>query len=484
MASGIWLAACNAGPPHQHQPDPQARSPEHTDRLLPPTTYWTGLLFKGAKIGFSRFAIAPRDNGGYEIRTETTMRFRFLTVDKSIAVRAVDLVAPDLALRRFHYRYELDGSRLELRGTVREGQLEVEITNAGVASHQSHPLRDKLYPTSVATLYPMVHGIEPGREFAYSVYDGETRSISQLRQTIVGFEFGDRFDGSALRLETWLHGQRTTTWLDTGDTPRAGPVLETTLGGALVARREEPDTARAYLASAAVDAREDLSDFSNVRTHGGVPSPRRTATLVARFSGFGDFAVPSDERQQCHAVAEQVHCTIDASAAPALPPGGDPGRYLEATLSVPSADPRIRALAVEITRDRASDESRVEALLAWIQTHVEQQAVDVFSALDVLNTRKAECQGNSYLYAAFARSLGIPTRVVNGLVYSEPHAGFLYHTWSESLIRNRWRAIDPTFGQLTADATHIKLVEGESLADLTPILAIMGRLEANIDSAQ
>ena len=255
VASGIWLAACNAGPPHQHQPDPQARSPEHTDRLLPPTTYWTGLLFKGAKIGFSRFAIAPRDNGGYEIRTETTMRFRFLTVDKSIAVRAVDLVAPDLALRRFHYRYELDGSRLELRGTVREGQLEVEITNAGVASHQSHPLRDKLYPTSVATLYPMVHGIEPGREFAYSVYDGETRSISQLRQTIVGFEFGDRFDGSALRLETWLHGQRTTTWLDTGDTPRAGPVLETTLGGALVARREEPDTARAYLASAAVDAR-------------------------------------------------------------------------------------------------------------------------------------------------------------------------------------------------------------------------------------
>ena len=246
------------------------------------------------------------------------MRFRFLTVDKSIAVRAVDLVAPDLALRRFHYRYELDGSRLELRGTVREGQLEVEITNAGVASHQSHPLRDKLYPTSVATLYPMVHGIEPGREFAYSVYDGETRSISQLRQTIVGFEFGDRFDGSALRLETWLHGQRTTTWLDTGDTPRAGPVLETTLGGALVARREEPDTARAYLASAAVDAREDLSDFSNVRTHGGVPSPRRTATLVARFSASETLRCPrtrgnnaTQSRSRCTAPSTQAqrpHC--------------------------------------------------------------------------------------------------------------------------------------------------------------------------------
>lgn len=37
---------------------------------------------------------------------------------------------------------------------------------------------------------------------------------------------------------------------------------------------------------------------------------------------------------------------------------------------------------------------------------------------DVSNDRHAECQGHTCLYAAFTRSLGIPTRLVNWLVYS------------------------------------------------------------------
>ena len=105
----------------------------------------------------------------------------------------------------------------------------------------------------------------------------------------------------------------------------------------------------------------------------------------------------------------------------------------------------------------------------------------MFSALDVLVTRKAECQGNTYLYAAFARSLGIPTRVVNGLVYSETFGdGFLYHTWAESHLDGRWIPVDPTFGQVNADATHIKLLEGESLVELAPMVSLMGRLKAKV----
>jgi transglutaminase-like putative cysteine protease len=49
--------------------------------------------------------------------------------------------------------------------------------------------------------------------------------------------------------------------------------------------------------------------------------------------------------------------------------------------------------------------------------------------------------------AALARSLGIPTRVVNGIVYSDDYAGFYYHTWAESLLDSGWIAIDPTFGR-------------------------------------
>ena len=54
----------------------------------------------------------------------------------------------------------------------------------------------------------------------------------------------------------------------------------------------------------------------------------------------------------------------------------------------------------------------------------------------------------------------IPTKIVNGLVYSEDYGGFLYHAWPEVFV-GEWRALDPTFGQDLVDATHIKLTENE-----------------------
>ena len=57
--------------------------------------------------------------------------------------------------------------------------------------------------------------------------------------------------------------------------------------------------------------------------------------------------------------------------------------------------------------------------------------------------------------------------------------GFLYHAWAESFI-GYWIAVDPTFDQIPADATHIKLTEGKSLRDLSPLVKVIGRLGATI----
>ena len=58
---------------------------------------------------------------------------------------------------------------------------------------------------------------------------------------------------------------------------------------------------------------------------------------------------------------------------------------------------------------------------------------------------------------------------------------FFLHTWVESYIDQRWQAIDPTFGQRHADATHIALIEGEELADLTALLPLIGKLEIELN---
>jgi transglutaminase-like putative cysteine protease len=102
--------------------------------------------------------------------------------------------------------------------------------------------------------------------------------------------------------------------------------------------------------------------------------------------------------------------------------------------------------------------------------------VDAFSATDVLRERRAECQGHAYLFAALARALGLPTRVVNGVVYLEEYGGFLYHSWNEVFVQGAgWRPVDPTFAQPLADATHVALVEGESALELAPLAGMLGR---------
>ena len=58
--------------------------------------------------------------------------------------------------------------------------------------------------------------------------------------------------------------------------------------------------------------------------------------------------------------------------------------------------------------------------------------------------------------------------------------GFLYHSWAESFIGDRWVPVDPTYNQLPADPTHLKLLEGHLPQDMAPIIAIIGRIKMTV----
>jgi transglutaminase-like putative cysteine protease len=158
--------------------------------------------------------------------------------------------------------------------------------------------------------------------------------------------------------------------------------------------------------------------------------------------------------------------------------------YLRSTFTAPASDSRIRQKAEQIVDGITDRHEQARAIIDWMQKNIENEPVDVFTAIDVLEKGRAECQGHALLYASLARAAGIPTRVVNGIVYSEDHAGFLYHTWAESCVDNQWISVDPTFGQVPSDATHVKFVEGESPDDLLPLVGVIGRIRAEIISVQ
>jgi len=447
---------------------------------LPFSEYWTGIVFNGEKIGFTRFSIraVPGETRRFEVLSEASFVLRFLGIEKKINLKARDLVDDELALVEFDYDYRIDGSELLQSGRKVGNDLRVTVISGGQPVERPYAAPGKLYPSSVIALYPVVHGLQLAREYTYPVYDGQTQTIAQVTQRVASYEQSQFFEGNAFKLATTLHGQSTTTWID----HRGRPVFELALRGVMISALEDEDRAKRYVALAALNKQEALIEFSLVRPEAPLSEPRRAARMTVELEGL-DRPPPSDDWQRCQRRNRAQVCEI-ALAGSSDAPGGitkaSAERYLSPSGTVQSSHPSIRATAQRITPAGISPMEQIARLIQWLDENIEKAPLDVFSALDVLQQKKAECQGHAYLYTALARALGIPTRVVNGLAYSEQLQGFLFHSWSESLVEGRWVPVDPTFGQTVADATHIKLLEGEALADLLPLIDWVGKLKIRV----
>jgi hypothetical protein len=450
--------------------------------------YWSGVVFNGAKIGFTHFSLSPAQDSEkeFDIRSEAVLHFRFLMFDKKVNFRSFDRVANDLTLRHFVYDYDLDGNKLKLTGKLTNGILEVEVRSRGETRKETLVVEGKLYPASVIGIYPVFHGLELGRQYDYQVYYGETQSLSKVTQKILAFEESDLFTVKAFKMKTELLGQKVTTWIDL----QGQPQLEISHGGYIISGLESENEAKKYLTEATLNKQDVLLDYSLIKTEIEISQPEEVTFMEVALSGIDwELNLPSDEMQQCHRQDKKIICRISteemvegSEAHMENPPEGH--RYLLPSQTVPCHNQLIKKTAAEITGEVTDPLEKIRLLMEWMKNNIEQEPVDVFTALDVLSRKKAECQGHTYLYAALARSLKIPTRVVNGIVYAEEYGGFLYHTWAESLLNGRWIAVDPTLGQLPIDGTHIKLVEGETSLDLMPLADFVGRLQVKIISVE
>jgi hypothetical protein len=151
--------------------------------------------------------------------------------------------------------------------------------------------------------------------------------------------------------------------------------------------------------------------------------------------------------------------------------------YLEPEPLVQSTDPRIEAQARQL-RDRSRRPDRfARALVDWVYDALDKRiTVSVPSAVEVLESRRGDCNEHTVLYVALARAAGLPARTAAGLVYV--NGRFYYHAWPEVYL-NGWVAVDPTLGQFPADAAHLRFTIG-GLARQFELIRLIGRLELDV----
>jgi hypothetical protein len=175
------------------------------------------------------------------------------------------------------------------------------------------------------------------------------------------------------------------------------------------------------------------------------------------------FALPATGEQRVTADADGATVDICPDCGDGLPT--DAAYLADARKPAPwleSDAPQIVALAQGVARDRTASDTRKMDLLRAKTQHLLPRVdfIGHYSALAALKRGSGDCTESAALLAALGRAAGIPTRVVNGLVYSrERYHGvsnvFLPHSWVVAFADGRWRSFDAALGSF--DDTHIAL---------------------------
>jgi len=152
-------------------------------------------------------------------------------------------------------------------------------------------------------------------------------------------------------------------------------------------------------------------------------------------------------------------------------------RFLDPEPLVQSEDPRILAQARRIVGRVTDPRQAAELLNTWVYENLEKKiTISVPGAVQVLETLSGDCNEHTVLYVALARSLGIPARTAAGLMHA--NGKFYFHAWPEVYLHG-WVAVDPTWGQFPADASHLRFTIG-GLARQIELLRLLGRVNLQV----
>ena len=449
---------------------------------------WMGILFEEQHVGYSVSRSAPVQGGGtlFEGRSQ----FRVATFGKiqEITTAGTALVNAEGALERFDFVMLADQVRLVARGEVKGKEIVMEVDQAG----ESSVLRfDVSQPPHVGmSLESAIRRQElaVGLKFSVPYFDPLTLAEGEMSFEVVGVEV---FDGGeeAYWLVSRFSGVETRSLV----TP-AGETLrqEGALGMRMV--RMTADEAQRI----SDDTPTDLISLSAVPFDGKFENARATRLFKAQFSGIPSERVVSQPPQQTvegDVVTVDMPLLLELPTLPvsALPEdwvaGDDRPPFLGSTLTLPVGHRDIQAQATTLVTPATDRLDAVRRINDWVFTEVAKEpSVGVPNGLEVLYSKRGDCNEHTALFVSLSRAAGIPTRIAAGVVFSDrigPHGQFYYHAWPEVQLGgpSDWVAVDPTFGQLPADATHIKLVEGD-LDRQVEILGVLGKLKLSLIEAR
>ena len=495
----IWFAMIGWQVRREYFQPELTRLAEAALSLAPGVNFYT-LRLGDRTIGqaTSRLDTVP---SGFELEDVMVLDLPALGQTGSAVVRSRVSLSHALVMESFSFSLDSEVGRYRADGVLgADSTLHVTIDAGGSKQEVSYKLAEPpIFSAALPIRIAIAGELKVGNTLHLPVFDPSTLSTRTVEIRVLEYDTlivpdsasydpvskrwsPSRYDSIPAWKIAEIHGGvRVESWVDEdGRILRASSALGFTMEKTEyeLARQAQEDASG--LASLAID--EDVILSTAIRSNVDLGAVEEHEVLRFRLTGVELSGFQLEGGRQ---TLSGDTLTVRRENWDALDPGFslpykrmDFRETLEAQPLIQSDDPRIqdearRAVGRWLRNPKEAAgrlTTRVDRMLSKSVTF------SIPSALQVLDSRQGDCNEHTVLYVAMARALGLPARTAVGLVYLD--GSFFYHAWPEVWL-GEWVAVDPTFGQYPADASHIRFVVG-GLAQQVEIIRLIGRLEIEV----
>lgn len=438
---------------------------------------WWGIYYRGEKIGYAAQKITPKPDE-YLVQDSSVLRLNLLGTVQTVKTQLEMSAAPDWALKRFDFQLDSNDVRFIAKGQVATGRLRLQVESGGHRTEREIPLSQPPYLLAALKPHIVTQNLEPGKEHLFLIFDPSTLSQQITTVTVEGRErikIGSETE-PAIRIRQRFKGVSVVSWVD-----GIGRTLKEESPAGLSMVKQRAEEARSFGGTRSIPL--DLIAQTAVQLESPIVHPGNKNSLKLKLSGFNaaNFSLNTGRQRLTEDTLEISREDLSRLRSYRIPLQ-EPrfASYLQPTPFLQSDHPEIRALVQRVVKEEPDALKAVLRIQDWVYKEVAKEpTVSIPNALEVLQTKKGDCNEHTVLFNAMARAVGIPAKTVVGVVYLR--GAFYYHAWSEVWL-GEWVSVDSVLNQFPADVTHIKFLEGE-IDRQVEILQLIGNLRIKVVEA-
>jgi len=431
---------------------------------------WFGIYQQGRNVGYAHTQTIPEAET-YHLFEESEMEILALGSVQRVRTVINSYTTRNFLLKYFDFTMQSDLTTMKIKGAVLKNKLVLDIETGGQTRTEKIQLARPPYLSPNIKPAILLLGLETGKTYRFPLFNPATMSTEEATISIESKErikIG-RTEQTIYKLKESFQGMETTSWVSQDGVT----IKEESALGYMLLNESRTNAMKRDKGGPVID----ILSLTMIPAD-PIKGSSQVTYLRARLKGvpLQGFQLDNDRQTLKEDVIEIRK--EDHPAAYRLPYSGkELADYLLPNALIQSDDKKIMEQTARILSGEKNAYEAAKKLNDWVYNALTKKpVVSIPSALEVLNQREGDCNEHTALFTALARAAGIPTRMAAGIVYVEN--GFYYHAWPEVWV-GTWMAVDPTFNQFPADATHIRFATG-NLDRQSDIIKLVGKLKVEV----